>query len=164
MTDLDDVRDAITRIGGEVKQNKSDLNAHIKIEEIMLSNIDKNMISMLTEIKSQRISFDKSIQNQQTHIEEKISQCYKDMGADLRDNYYTKPEVLLIKDEAITKGVEGRKFDLEQQNEKLYKAAKSHLSIIWLAAVMFYGMAAWVFTDFKSDFKSHLHHHAEDET
>ncbi len=160
---VDALKNAIHRIGKEVSENRENFNIHTQVEAINIKNMEngisslsQSMTDMLGEFRAQRALFDSSIKAQRDHIEAKISQCYRDMSTDLKSNYYTKPEVLLVKDEAMAQGIKDRKNDIEAHNEKLHKSAKSHLTIIWLAAVIFYGMATWIFSDFRDDFKAHV--------
>ena len=150
-THCTDMRDKIEHIAKESRETSGDLETHIKVNEVLLGNINANMNELLAEVKAQRSNIGDGLMAQQQHIESKISQCYTDMTKILKNDYITKSEALHLRDQAILEQKAQRKLEQEEMelrvlakiDEKVSFASKIVVGVVGFGGIII-TVALWI--------------------
>ncbi len=171
--DFKELQQAIGRIGKEIEDTAQKLSVHEQVEAVQYKNMENGIASLsesikeiLIEMKNNRNHFDTAINNQQDHVDAKINECHNNLRNHINTNYMTRDAVTVFRDETLNHAKNERRKELkeavkslekkiESNNANVYKSAKSHLTLIWIMVVAFYGLASYIFLDFKEDYKNH---------
>lgn len=162
---LVELKNAVGRMGEELREVTTNFETHRQVEDVVLKTLDSNMKDILIAIKSQNTAFDSTMLVQRNHIENKIDSCYDKMTKTLED-YVTKDGILLIKDKALSDAKKERtveikeaktelQAEIEKVNSRLWKSAKSHLTVFWIIATVAGLLSGFIFINLKDAF--HIH-------
>lgn len=154
LEDFKAIRDSMSRIGKEVRLTRSEFDTHLKMNDLILGNVNKNIEDILKAIHEQGEKFNEQSITQRDHIEHKIDECHNEMVT----NFVTKDQMIIVRDEAVADSKENRRLELKvaitDSKTELVKTAKSHLSIVWGALVIGTIMGLFILSGYNTDFKA----------
>ena len=140
--DVQEIKLTISRIGKEVSDMMMEFNAHKKVDELNIKNIEHGLHSlssdlkdMIAEMRTNRQHLDNVISTQHEHIEKKISDCHGKILATLNDTYITKEGAKILRDEALLEATADRNNQLNDLEDKLQK--RIHYNAVKIIEIIF---------------------------